>query len=170
MKKLSLKTYSIYELRKLNNDHSLKVLKMLKNNDNPRLLAPIAVYAYLSNIKENNSFNKNTNEILSNMYSEYPDNNENNALRYLQLSHNDELVKFYNSYVSENMRRDEKDIKSKYKKAIYKLQKEKKISNYKVCKLANIDFGNYHSFFQLNNYNRLSVAKLENALNVCLKA
>ena len=169
MKKLSLKTYNIYSLKRLDEKHTLKIMNMLNDVEynNPRLLAPLATFIYLSNYKDL-SVGPKLSKIVKDMFSKYPNINEDNALKYLKESKNIDLNKYYNSFISENMRRDENDIKNKLRKGIKKLKDEKSMSNYKICKLANIDVGNFHSFIELNRNEKLSVKNLQNVLNICV--
>lgn len=169
MKKLSLATYNIYELKRLDFDHTLKIKNMLNDveDSNVRLLAPLATFIYLGN-HINLQVGPKLYAVTSDMFKKYPNISEENALKYLKNSQNIDLKKYYESYTSENQRRDENDLKNKFRKGIKKLQKEKNISNYKICKLANVDMGNFHSFYELNKNERLSVNKLEAILNVCI--
>lgn len=171
MKKLSLKTYNIYQLRKLDETHSLKIKNMLNDVEytNIRLLAPLATFIYLGNYKDM-SVGPKLGAVVKDMFKKYPEVSEENALKYLKNSKDLDLVKYYESFISENMRRDENEIKNKFRKGIKILQKQKRLSNYKICKLANVDVGNFHSFYELNKNDRLSVNKLETILNVCVNA
>ena len=170
MKKLSLKTYNIYSLKRIDENHSLKIKNMLNDVEyrNPRLLAPLACFLYLGNYSDM-SVGPKLSKVVKEMFSLYPNVNEENALEYMKKSDNVELNKYYNSFVSENMRRDENEIKNKLRNGINKIKNEKKISNYRICKLANIDVGNFHSFLELKRNEKLSVKNLENVLNVCIK-
>lgn len=170
MKKLSLKTYNIYSLKKIDENHTLKIMNMLNDVEykNPRLLAPLAAFIYLSNYR-NLSVGPKLNKVVKDMFNKYPDITEQNALKYLKESDNVDLNKYYSSFVSENMRRDENDIKDKLRSGIRKLKNEKNISNYKICKLANVDVGNFHSFLQLNRNEKMSVKSLQQILNICIK-
>lgn len=169
MKKLSLATYNIYELKKIDVNHTLKIKNMLNDveNNNIRLLAPLATFIYLGN-HINLQVGPKLCAITSDMFKKYPNISEENALKYLKNSKNIDLNKYYESYISENQRRDENELKNKFRNGIKKLQKEKGISNYKICKLANVDVGNFHSFYELNRNERLSVNKLETILNICI--
>lgn len=170
MKKLSLKTYSKYQLIRLDVTHTLKIRKMIYDveHTNIRLLAPLATYLYLNNYNQE-TVGPRLAEVLNDMYEKYPNISEANALEYLKNSKNLDLNKYYNSFISENIRRDENDIKDKYRNAIVKFKKQKDISNYKICKLVGIDVGNFHSFYVLNRNEKLSVSKLEKIINVFLE-
>lgn len=171
MKKLSLKTYNIYQLRRLDETHSLKIKNMLNDVEytNIRLLAPLASFIYLGNYRDM-SVGPKLSKVVKDMFKKYPEVSEENALKYLKNSKDEELNKYYHSFISENMRRDENELKDRYRRVIKKTQQEKKISNYKICKLAKVDMGNFHSFYELNRNDRLSINKLETILNVCVNA
>ena len=168
MRKLSLRTYNVYELKKIDIDHTLKIGKMLDDVEkkNPRLLAPLATFIYLGNYKEM-PVGPKLDVVVKDMFKKYPVVSEANALKYLKDNEDDELSRYYRSYMSENMRRDENEIKNRYRRIIQDVQKEKNISNYKLCKLSNTDQGNFHSFFKLNRNDRLSTKKLSLVLSIC---
>lgn len=169
MKKLSLKTYNVYQLRKLDETHSLKIKNMLNDVEytNIRLLAPLATFIYLGNYKDM-SVGPKLGAVVKDMFKKYPEVSEENALKYLKNHKDDEINRYYHSYIAENTRRDETELKNRYRRVIKKTQKQKGLSNYKICKLANIDMGNFHSFYELNRNDRLSVNKLETILNICI--
>lgn len=168
MKKLSLQTYSLYELRKIDFDHSLKIMNMLYDveKDNVRLLPPLVTWLYL-NDKKKLETGKSVRRILDDMYDKFPNISEENALEYLKNSNNEELNKYYKSYISENLRRDENYFKDNVRELINSFQKEKGFSNYKICKLANVDVGNYHSFIKLNKNDKISLKKLMKIIEIC---
>ena len=170
MKKLSLKTHNIYSLKKIDEKHSLKIMNMLNDVEytNPRLLAPLASFIYLGNYRDL-SVGPKLSKVVKEMFELYPDISEESALKYFKESNNIDLNKYYESFISENMRRDENELKNKLRNGIRKLKTEKNISNYKICKLSNVDVGNFHSFYELNKNEKLSVSKLENILNMCIK-
>ena len=170
MRKLSLRTYNVYELKKIDIDHTLKIGKMLDDveNRNSRLLAPLATFIYLGNYKEM-SVGPKLDAVVKDMFKKYPVVSEANALKYLKNSEDDEISRYYYAYVSENMRRDQNELKNKFRDDIKIYQKRKNISNYKICKLTNTDPGNFHSFYELNKNDRLSVKKLRTILNTCIK-
>lgn len=169
MRKLSLKTYSVYELKKIDFDHSLKIKNMMNDveNDNPRLLAPLATFLYLGN-HCNLSIGPKLAKVVNDMFNKYPEISEENALKYLKASKDDAINRFYHSFVSENTRRDENELKNKLRDDIKIYQKRKNISNYKMCKLTNTDIGNFHSFYELNRNEKLSVKKLRMILKACI--
>lgn len=168
MRKLSLKTYSIYELRKINVDHSLKIMNMLYDveKNNVRLLAPLVTWLYL-NSKNNINAGQNVSKLLKDIYKKYPNVSEENMLNYLKHSKNEELNKYYKSYVSENQRRDEDEFKDKMRNLIKILKSEKDLSNYEICKRAKVDAGNFHSFYSLNRNDRLSKEKIKTIVQIC---
>lgn len=170
MRKLSLRTYNIYELKKIDINHTLKIKNMLKDVEkrNPRLIAPLATFLYLENHNDI-SAGPNLEAVLKDMFNKYPKVSEENALKYLKNSKDDEINRYYYAYTSENMRRDQNELKNKFREDIKILQKRKKLTNYKICKLSNTDPGNFHTFYELNRNNRLSVEKLRSILNVCIK-
>ena len=88
----------------------------------------------------------------------YPTISEENVLSYLQNCEDVECKKYCHSFLSENIRRDETE-KNAYRKCIIKIKKQTKLSAYKLCKLANINSGNYDSFFNKGNNNKLSLKK-----------
>lgn len=168
MRKLSLQTYSIYELKKIDFDHSLRIMNMLYDaeTDNVRLIAPLVTWLYLNN-KRNIETGPKVSEILKDAFDKYPDIKEENMLSYLKNSKNNELKKFYLSFISENKRRDEDEFKNKMRNLIKSLKKNKGLSNYRICKLAKVDIGNFHSYFELNKNDRLSKEKIKTIIQVC---
>lgn len=170
MKKISLKYYSINQLKKFNQDHSLKIKTMLKDveNNNHRLLAPLATFIYLSN-KTNLNTGEYLGSVTKDMFKKYPVITEENALLFLNDSKIEDLNAFAKSFKAENARRDENEFKDRIRKSIQIMQKQKNFSNYEICKRANIDVGNFHSFYVLNKNNKLSVKKLLEISDVCYK-
>lgn len=169
MRKLSLRTYNVYELKKIDIDHTLKIGKMLDDveNKNPRLLAPLATFIYLGN-HINLQVGPRLGAVVNDMFKKYPIVSETNALKYLKNSKDDEINRYYYAYTSENMRRDQNELKNKLRDDIKIYQKRKNLSNYKICKLTETDPGNFHSFYELNRNDKLSVKKLRSILNVCI--
>ena len=108
-------------------------------------------------------------KVVQDMFKKYPVVSEANALKYLKNCEDDEISRYYYAYVSENMRRDQNELKNKFRDDIKIYQKRKNLSNYKICKLTNTDPGNFHSFYELNKNDKLSVKKLRTILNVCIK-
>lgn len=170
MRKLSLRTYNVYELKKIDIDHTLKIMNMLEDVEgrNPRLLAPLATFLYLGNYKEM-PVGPRLEKVVQDMFKKYPVVSEANALKYLKNCEDDEISRYYYAYVSENMRRDQNELKNKLRDDIKIYQKRKNLSNYKICKLTNTDPGNFHSFYELNRNDKLSVKKLRAILNTCIK-
>lgn len=163
-------TYSIYELKKIDVDHSLKLNKMLNDveTNNHRLLAPLATYIYLSDKKMLN-VGKQLGEVVKDMFDKYPNISQENAIKYLTNSKNMDLNSFAKSFISENLRRDENEIKNRIRESIKTMQKHKNFTNYEICKKASVDMGNFHSFYELNRNNRLSLKKLIEISDICYK-
>ena len=170
MRKLSLKTFNIYELKKIDINHTLKIKNMLEDVEkrNPRLIAPLATFLYLGNYKDM-SVGPKLEKIVKDMFAKYPVVSEENALEYLKNSKDDEINRYYYAYTSENMRRDQNELKNKLRDDIKIFQKRKNLSNYKICKLTNTDPGNFHAFYELNRNDRMSVNRLRSILNMCIK-
>lgn len=168
MRKLSLLTYSIYELQKIDINHSLKIMNMLcdAEENNIRLQAPLASWIYL-NDKKDIKMGPKMKQIIKDMYAKYPTPSQDNALKFLKSYKNKEFNKFYKSYIAENLRRDDNDFKDEMRELIKTLKKEKNISNYKICKLADVDMGNFHSFYELKKNDKLSKEKVKNIVSAC---
>ena len=168
MRKLSLKTYSVYMMKQTCEEHCLKIKIMFQEVEegNRRLLAPLATWLYLTE-KRTLETGKELRKVLKDMFEKYPEISEENALMYLENSDDEDLNKFYNSFISQNLRRDETEYKNRMRKMINIIKDEKHLSNYKICKLCRVDNGNFHSFMQLERNDRISSKKLSMILRIC---
>jgi hypothetical protein len=159
MRKLSLKTYSTYSLKRMSYVNSLNLKKLLieYETQNSRLFVPLLCWCYLNYKKVEN--NTNLSYHLKNVYKQYPNINEQNMLSYLKDSNEEELQKYYHSFTSENIRRDESDSKNTYRERILRMKKEKNISSYKLCKMSNTNIGNFYAFLNKGDNNKISLKK-----------
>ena len=160
MKKLSLKTYSLYTLNNMTQSSSVNVKKMQQAyQNNHRLYAPLLCYMYLkqSKVKENSDFYVD----LQNLRQLSQSVNEQTALDYLKNSQNEELQKYYHSFDTENKRRDENEMKNRYRKMFKTLQKQLGLTDYRLCKLCNANSGNFNAFYNHDQNNKLSLEKCE---------
>ena len=159
MRKLSLRTYNTYSLKRMSCCHSLSLKKLLKEYEtqNSRLFAPLLCWCYL-NEKDviNNTQLYYHLEMLNNMY---PQVSEDNLLLYLQNCDDKECQKYYHSFMSENMRRNETEKKNTYRRRIIKKKRELNLSDYQLCKMAKINSGNFDAFFYKQDNNKLSLKK-----------
>ena len=159
MRKLSLRTYNTYSLKRMSCCHSLSLKKLLKEYEtqNSRLFAPFLCWCYL-NEKDviNNTQLSYHLEMLNNMY---PQVSEDNLLLYLQNCDDKECQKYYHSFMSENMRRNETEKKNTYRRRIIKKKRELNLSDYQLCKMAKINSGNFDAFFYKQDNNKLSLKK-----------
>lgn len=159
MRKLSLRTYNTYSLKRMSCCHSLSLKKLLKEYEtqNSRLFAPLLCWCYL-NEKDviNNTQLSYHLEMLNNMY---PQVSEDNLLLYLQNCDDKECQKYYHSFMSENMRRNETEKKNTYRRRIIKKKRELNLSDYQLCKMAKINSGNFDAFFYKQDNNKLSLKK-----------
>ena len=88
MGKLSLKTCSMYTLKKLNEDNSFKVFKMVDDVEikNHRLLAPLLCWFYLNNLTLKKKGELQT--YLNDIRNAFPYISKSNTLNYLKNSNN----------------------------------------------------------------------------------
>ena len=157
MRKLSLRTYNTYSLKRMSCCHSLSLKKLLKEYEtqNSRLFAPLLCWCYL-NEKDviNNTQLSYHLEMLNKMY---PQVSEDNLLLYLQNCDDKECQKYYHSFMSENMRRNETEKKNTYRRRIIKKKRELNLSDYQLCKLAKVNSGNFNAFFYKQENNKLTL-------------
>ena len=159
MRKLSLRTYNTYSLKRMSCCHSLSLKKLLKEYEtqNSRLFAPLLCWCYLNEKDVNNNTQLSYHlEMLNNMY---PQVSEDNLLLYLQNCDDKECQKYYHSFMSENMRRNETEKKNTYRRRIIKKKRELNLSDYQLCKLAKVNSGNFNAFFYKQDNNKLSLKK-----------
>ena len=157
MRKLSLRTYNTYSLKRMSYCHSLSLKKLLKEYEtqNSRLFVPLLCWCYL-NEKDVNNNTQLSLEMLNNMYSQV---SEDNILLYLQNCDDEECQKYYHSFMSENMRRNETEKKNTYRRRIINMKEKTKITAYQLCKLAKVNSGNFDAFFYKEDNNKLSLKK-----------
>lgn len=167
MKKLSLKAYSQHELHKLTMSNSLCVTQMLKDveKDNVRLYAALLCWVFFNNleVKEKSCLNDDLKQLKLKGTKD-----EKTVLKYLENSSNVELQKFAQSYKSENKRREGQEMKDRYRVYFLKRQQELKLSDDKLCQLANLNSDNFHAFYRKNQNNKLSMAKCKQLFEVLM--
>lgn len=160
MKKLSLKTFSYYYLRRLNENHHFKVNQMLQDveNKNVRLYAPLLAWCYLTK-KDVSKKSKLTSDLSS--LNAFGQINEYTFLTYCQTSSNLELQKFVQSFQSENKRREnDKNLKENYRVFFQAQKQEKNLSSYRLAKMAQAQPANFDAFLK-GKLNCLSIKKCE---------
>lgn len=159
MRKLSLKTYNTYSLKRMSYCHYLSLKKLLTEYEtqNSRLLAPLLSWCYLNQKEVNNNTLLSYHLYMVNQM--YPNVSEDNMLLYLQNSQEEECQKYCHSFLSENMRRDETEKKNTYRKRIMNMKEKTKLSAYQLCKLPNVNAGNFDAFFNKGDNNKLSLKK-----------
>ena len=167
MKKQNLKTFSKAYLKKLTQTpNQFKVNQMLKDVDTTqhRLYAPLLTWCFLTQ-KRVPTISSLYHE-LQTLKEELSQNcTEEDLLSFYQQSNNMELIKFVEAYQNENRQRDENELKNNYRDALKKLQKQKHVSDYKMCKLANLQAANFSAFYHHHQNNRLSLQKCKTLLH-----
>ena len=162
MKSLSLKTYSknyLYEL-----SGSLKVKEMAKQavTTNHRLFVPLAVYAYYMDCP-NSWFEGNCRSLLDALHDNVVVPEDDKVLQFLQQYNDEEVLKFCKTFLAENKQRDQTELKNQFRTALKKLQREKSLTDYQLCKMAGANPGNFHLFFNKGMNDKLSVKKCNEA-------
>ena len=171
MKSLSLKTYARKYLYALSGDHSFQLVRFAADAEttNHRLYAPLVVYAYLTGMDEN-KFSGRTLETLRWLREACPVGNDGEVVAFLLDCGDEELEKFALTFQGENARRDQNDLKNRYRAALEKLMVEKGLSQYRLCKYAGANPGNFHRFLNMNDNSALSLNKCEMALQKAMEA
>lgn len=65
------------------------------------------------------------------------------------------------NFLSENMRRDETEKKNTYRKRIINMKEKTKIIAYQLCKLSNVNAGDFDAFFNKGDNNKLFLKNVE---------
>lgn len=169
MKNLSLKTYSKKYLYTLSGSLKMKEMAWQAVTSNHRLFVPLAVYAYyMSSPLE--WFSGDCRELLNSLYAENVDRSDNSVLKFLKNYPNEEVSKFCKTFEAENKRRDQNELKNRFRSALKKLKAEKNLTDYQLCKMADANPGNFHLFFNKNDNSKLSVEKCNAAFEKAMLA
>lgn len=167
MKKQNLKTFSKAYLKKLTQaPNQFKVNQMLVDVDTThhRLYAPLLTWCFLTQKKVPTA--SSLYHELQALKKAFSDSyTEEALLSFYKQSNNMELIKFVEAYQNENKQRDENELKNNYRDALKKLQKQKSVSDYRMCKLANLQAANFSAFYHHNQNNRLSLRKCKTLLH-----
>ena len=164
MKKLSLKTFSYYYLRRLNEQHNFKVNQMLQDIEykNVRLYAPLLAWCYFT--KKAVPKQSKLALDLSNLNSS-GQISETMFLSYCQKSSNLELQKFVHSFQAENKRRENQNqLKEGYRSFFQAQKREKNLSSYRLAKMAKAQQANFDAFLK-GRLDCLSLKKCELLFN-----
>ena len=161
-KRVSLKTYSknyLYEL-----SGSLKVKKMAKQavTTNHRLYAPLAVYAFYMNCPKS-WFDGDCRRLLHALHDNVDAPEDDKVLQFLQQYNDEEVSKFCETFLAENKQRDQNELKNQFRTALKKLQREKSLTDYQLCKMAGANPGNFYMFYNKGMNDKLSVEKCNEA-------
>lgn len=162
MKSLSLKTYSRYYLYKLYGNLRVKEMGRAVEETHHRLYPALLTYAYFT---DSNPawFSGKLRDHLVRMRELNTPKTDDSVTAYLSGSGDMDLVKFCETFRGANMRRDETELKNTYRDALIKLKKQKKLSEYRLCRMAEANPGNFHAFMRGDD-SKISVKKLALAL------
>jgi hypothetical protein len=164
MKKLSLKTYSLYCIKEFRQQNTMKLENLLQECEegNSRLTAPFLCWCYLSdkNIAESTLMKRYFDKFDSYLMK----NKEQNLLMYLRLTNDLDFQKYYNSFLKENLKRDDNPEKDELREKIRVIKDKHNLTNYRICQIADINRGNFELFFSKNMNDRLSLEKCKKVL------
>ncbi len=147
-------------IRKMTYSNCLNTKKLLSEcESNHRLFAPLLCYLFANQYQCVD--NPEMKICLEDLYSVIDQYQEDVLLSYLQNSQNEELKKYANSFESENQRRDDHELKDKYRELFKQYQVKFNLSDYYLCKLAKMNSGNFNSFYKHNKNNCMSLKKCE---------
>ena len=171
MKSVSLKTYTRMCLYDLSGDHSFQLVRFAADAEtiNHRMYAPLVVYAFLTDMDENR-FSGRTLESLRWLREACPVGDDSDVVSFLLDCGDEELEKFALTFQGENARRDQNDLKNRYRAVLKKLMTEKGLSQYRLCKYAEANPGNFHRFLNMNDNSALSLKKCEMAFQKAMEA
>lgn len=163
MRTLSLKTYSKQYLYRLHGSLKLKEMAAEVNQSNHRLFAPLLAYAYLTGTNRS-YFDGLCQSFLQKMDADNIPATDEGVLEFFNSSGNEELVKYCLTFKGTNMRKDENDAKNACRKALLKLKQQKGLTEYRLCRLASANPGNFYAFLHQNDNSKLSLKKCNEAV------
>ncbi len=171
MKRISLKTYAKNYMYELSGDHSFKLTRFVQEAEttNHRLYAPLVVYAFLTDMDES-KFSGRTLEGLRWLQEKCTEKEDSCVVDVLMNCGDEELSKFVLTFQGENMRRNQDDLKNRYRQALKKLMEQKNLTQYRLCKYAEANAGNFHRFMNMNDNSALSLKKCEMAFQKAMEA
>ena len=171
MKSLSLKMYARNYMYELSGDHSFQLVRFAADAEtiNHRMYAPLVVYAFLTDMDENR-FSGRTLESLRWLREACPVGDDSDVVSFLLDCGDEELEKFALTFQGENARRDQNDLKNRYRQALKKLMNQKNLTQYRLCKYAAANPGNFHRFLNMNDNSALSLKKCEMAFQKAVEA
>ena len=171
MKSLSLKMYARNYMYDLSGDHSFHLVRFAVDAEttNHRLYAPLVVYAFLTDMDESR-FSGRTLESLRWLREACPNGDDSDVVNFLLNCEDEELAKFALTFQGENARRDQNDLKNRYRQALIKLMSQKNLTQYRLCKYAGANSGNFHRFMNMNDNSALSLKKCETAFQKAMDA
>ena len=161
MRKLSLKTYCQYYLRKLSKDSTLSVKKLDQEmeTENIRLYVPLLVYCYLKECSVPTTSRLYSE--LENMRSKNVGDEDEAILAYLESTQGYEHVRFVKSFRAENMRRDESRTKDVCRRIMIQYKEHFHLSYTTISKLVGCDSSNLCAFISRKDNQKLSRTKCD---------
>lgn len=145
MRKLTEKGFMEGYLRSLSTNNTSSVYKLIKEiPDNPRLIVPLAYYAYLINLPEETA---KKSQILSDEIVKIKNGQEEH-----------EIQKIKNTYHYAAGKKEREDhLKQLMHKKLLVTMSEKGITTYKVYKTLNLDPSNTNSFIKHCDCSRIKI-------------
>jgi len=156
----TLKTFLKTYCKELSNSEDYRIKSFIDNFDNnhrvegPLFLYVAMYYEYKDTFLER--IDKEYKETYSNtlkIVNKYKDNKS--LIKHLPYEEM-KALEAYDNYL--NSVKADSSLKRTYLKRIKALRKNKRISDYRICKENNINHGNFHSFLS-GNYEALSIDK-----------
>ena len=162
MKSLSLRTYSRYYLQKRYGSLKVREMAQVAETTHHRLYPALLVYAFFMD-SQDDWFSGKLQYHLAKMRQDKTEKTDEAVITYMRNTEDMDLVKFCDTFRGANQRRDETDFKNTYRDALKRLKDEKRLSEYRLCKMAEANPGNFSAFMKGDN-SKLSSEKLVLAL------
>ena len=160
-----LKNY-LRQLSGVGTESANKLLEMARIN--PRLKAPLVLYAKASLPKNRLGGLQNKNAWLAEQIDLYFSDAENEKELLQTLKENrvpDEYKKVHQSYLAKRDKiKQEQELKDLIRAKVKRLAEEKKISDYRVYKDLGINSGNYHAFVHQGDVSKLGLDRARQML------
>lgn len=163
MRKITFNSFVERYLIDVSGTRTLSIHKLyLMCRDNCRIVDPLCLYCVLN--KKTDIFFKYFSD---EKYDIFKSLTKDNFLdkRYSDYS----FQKIYQSYLRKvNISQYDNEIKTKIRKNIIDMMKEKKITNYRIYKDLELNPGNVNDFLTNNNSKKVSLSLVKRIYNYCL--
>ncbi|MFK5883066.1 MAG: hypothetical protein QM489_01860 [Candidatus Izemoplasma sp.] len=169
MRELTFEGFLKEYTKELSLSNSLSIFRLEKEaHVNPRIIDVFSLLLLLDKEKRDYLEQKFPKSVYLKRVSIIETDINNQDLRDYLLSDmvHESLRKVYNSYlVEKNTYSRELDRKEMYRNKIIKMKNKKDISDYKIYNSLKINSGNFNSFFNHSELNKLSMQKVRDIFN-----